>query len=212
MFPIPLPELNPIALSLGPIAIRWYSLAYITGILFGLFCLKKANEKDKFLSAEAYDNWLVWMVLSILLGGRFGYVFFYNAPYFFAHPLEILAFWHGGMSFHGGLIGSILGMWLFSKKYKIDFFQLTDVLAVATPVRLFFGRLANFVNMELYGRITGSDYGIIFPGAGDFPRHPSQLYEAFLEGILLFIILFSLQRFTKVSRTHGILRGVFLTF
>ena len=212
MFPIHLPELNPIALQLGPIAIRWYSLAYIAGILFTMFWLKKCNEKEKFLSEKAYDDWLFWAVLSILLGGRLGYVFFYNSSYFLHHPLEIFAFWQGGMSFHGGLIGAIFGMWLFARKYKIDFLKLTDALAVAAPIGLLCGRIANFINMELYGRVTGSDFGIIFPNGGDLPRHPSQLYEAALEGVFLFIILFSLNHFTKISKERGILSGLFLVF
>lgn len=209
-FPIILPELNPVAISLGPITIRWYSLAYIAGILFALFWLKKCNEKDHFLSEQAYDDWLFWAVLSVLFGGRFGYVFFYNPSYFFAHPLEIFAFWQGGMSFHGGLCGAILGMWIFAKKYKIAFLKLTDSLAVAAPVGLFFGRLANFINMELYGRVTGSSFGVIFPNGGDLPRHPSQLYEASLEGVLLFLILFSLQNFSNFSKRRGFLSGSFL--
>lgn len=209
-FPITLPEFNPVALAIGPLAIRWYSLAYIAGILFTLFWLKKCNQKEKFLSAKAYDDWLTWAILSILLGGRFGYVFFYNFSYFIHHPLEIFAFWHGGMSFHGGLLGAILGMWIFAKKYQIDFLKLTDCLVVAAPVGLFFGRLANFVNLELYGRVTNSNYGMIFPGAGDLPRHPSQLYEAFLEGIILFTILFSLRN--KFPKQPGKLSGIFLIF
>ncbi len=209
-FPITLPELDPIAISLGPIAIRWYSLAYIAGILFTLFWLKKCNEKENFLSEKAYDDWLFWAVFSVLLGGRFGYVFFYNPSYFFSHPLEVFAFWQGGMSFHGGLCGAIFGMWLFTKKYKINFLQLTDCLAVAAPVGLFFGRLTNFVNMELYGRPTGSNFGVIFPNGGDLPRHPSQLYEAALEGILLFVILMSLHHFFAFSKRRGFLSGSFL--
>lgn len=211
-FPIILPEINPIALSIGPIAIRWYSLAYIAGILFTLFWLKKTNQKDNFLSSKAYDDWIVWAVLSVMLGGRIGYVLFYNFSYFLSNPLEIFAFWQGGMSFHGGLVGSIFGMWLYAKKYKIVFLKLTDVLAVAAPVGLFFGRLANFVNMELYGRISGSNFGVIFPNAGDLPRHPSQLYEAILEGILLFIILISLYHVKKIKEKNGCLSGLFLVF
>jgi phosphatidylglycerol:prolipoprotein diacylglycerol transferase len=211
-FPIILPEIDPIALSLGPIAIRWYSLAYIAGILFALFWLKKLNQKDNFLSQKAYDDWLVWAVLSIMIGGRLGYVFFYNSSYFLENLLEIFAFWQGGMSFHGGLLGSIFGMWLFAKKYKVNFLQLTDALSIAAPIGLFFGRLANFVNMELYGRVSGSNFGIIFPNAGDLPRHPSQLYEAALEGILLFLILFSLNNFTKIRQVKGCLSGLFLVF
>jgi phosphatidylglycerol:prolipoprotein diacylglycerol transferase len=187
-------------------------LAYIIGILFTLFWLKKTNDKQKFLSEKACDDWLMWAVFSIMLGGRFGYVFFYNPQYFLSHPLEILAFWNGGMSFHGGLLGSILGMWIFAKKYKINFLQLTDAIAISAPVGLFFGRLANFVNMELYGRVSGSNFGVVFPGAGDLPRHPSQLYEAALEGILLFIILFSLNRLTKINQKLGTLSGLFLIF
>jgi phosphatidylglycerol:prolipoprotein diacylglycerol transferase len=208
-FPIILPEFDPVFFSIGPLDIRWYSLAYIGGILFTLFWLKKCNEKTKFLSEKAYEDWLTWAILSILLGGRFGYVFFYNAEYFLENPLEIFAFWHGGMSFHGGLLGAILGMWIYAKKYKINFLQLTDCLVVAAPVGLFLGRLANFINLELYGRVTGSNFGMIFPNAGDLPRHPSQLYEAFLEGIVLFAILFSLRnRFNS----EGKLSGIFLIF
>jgi phosphatidylglycerol:prolipoprotein diacylglycerol transferase len=208
--PLSLQALDPIAISIGPIAIRWYSLAYIAGILFGLFWIKKNNEGQKLLSVEAYDAWIAWIVLSILLGGRIGYVLLYNFSYFLENPLEIFAFWHGGMSFHGGLIGSVLGMWLFAKKYKIDFLKFGDVLCSGAPVGLFFGRLANFVNMELYGRVTDSKFGVIFPNAGELPRHPSQLYEAFLEGILLFIILLSLKKFTKFGKKPGSLSGTFL--
>lgn len=206
-FPINLPQLDPVAISFGSIAIRWYSLAYIAGILFTLFWLKKCNEKDNFLSPKAYDDWLLWAVFSIMFGGRLGYVFFYNPQYFLKFPLDIFAFWQGGMSFHGGLLGSIFGMWLFAKKYKVDFLKLTDCLSVAAPVGLFFGRLANFVNMELYGRVTGSNFGVIFPNADNLPRHPSQLYEAFLEGVVMFVILFSLRNF---SQKRGFLSGMFL--
>lgn len=209
-FPITLPAINPVALQIGFIAIRWYSLAYIAGILFTMFWIKKCNTKDNFLSPKAYDDWLLWAVLSVLLGGRLGYVLFYSPQYFLAHPLEILAVWQGGMSFHGGLCGSIFGMWLFAKKYKINFLQLSDVLSVAAPVGLFFGRLANFVNMELYGRVSGSNFGVIFPNGGDLPRHPSQLYEAALEGLLLFVILFSLNHFSKIRQFYGRLSGLFL--
>jgi phosphatidylglycerol:prolipoprotein diacylglycerol transferase len=209
-FPIKLPELDPVAISIGPIAIRWYSLAYIAGILFALFWLKKCNQKDKFLSEKAYDDWLSWAILSVLLGGRLGYVFFYNASYFLSNPLEILAFWQGGMSFHGGLCGAIFGMWVFAKKYQINFLKLTDTLAVAAPVGIFFGRIANFINMELYGRVSGSEFGIIFPNGGDLPRHPSQLYEATLEGLILFIILILAHNFLAISQKRGFLSGLFL--
>lgn len=211
-FPITLPEINPVAFSVGFIDIRWYSLAYIAGILFTMFWLKINNQKVPIMSQKAYDDWLFWAVLSIMIGGRLGYVLFYNFSFFIHNPTEIFAFWHGGMSFHGGLLGSIFGMYLFAKKYKINYLQLTDILAVAAPVGLFFGRLANFVNNELYGRVTNSNFGIIFPNTGNLPRHPSQLYEAFLEGILLFVILFTLNKFTKIREKIGCLSGVFLVF
>ncbi len=205
-----LPNIDPIAFSFGFITIRWYSLAYIFGIISTLLWLKKCNKKDQIMSLEAYDSWISWAVLSIIFGGRLGYVLFYNPVYFFSNPLEIFAFWHGGMSFHGGLIGSIFGMWLFATKYKIKFLKLTDILVIAAPIGLFFGRIANFVNMELYGRPTNLDYGVIFPNAGDLPRHPSQLYEAFLEGIIIFLILFTLYYTTQIKRKTGFLSGLFL--
>ncbi len=207
---ITLPNIDPVAFSLGPIAIRWYSLAYIFGILFALFWLKKVNQKTNMMSAKALDDWLLWAVLSIIIGGRLGYVIFYNGQYFLYHPLEALAIWHGGLSFHGGLAGVIIGMALFCKKYKINSFQLLDTLAVAAPIGLMFGRFANFMNMELYGRVTDGNFGIIFPNAGNLPRHPSQLYEALLEGLILFIILFCLYNFSKMKEKFGALGGTFL--
>lgn len=204
------PEFDPVILAFGPLAIRWYSLAYIFGILFTLLWLKRCNKKTPLLSEAAYDSWLTWAVLSIILGGRIGYVIFYNFSYFLTNPLEIFAFWHGGMSFHGGLLGSILGMWLFCRKHKVNFLRLTDMLVVAAPVGIFFGRIANFINLELYGRVTDSRFGMIFPGAGDLPRHPSQLYEAGLEGILTFLIMICLYSFTSAPKTPGRLSGIFL--
>ncbi len=209
-FPITLSDLNPNIVAIGPIAIRWYSVAYILGILFTWFLLKYFNNKKPIMSKEAWDDWLFWAVIGIVFGGRVGYVLFYNFSFYLQNPLQILAVWHGGMSFHGGLIGSIVSMFFFCKKYKINFFELTDILAIASPIGLFFGRIANFINMELYGRVTGSSFGVIFPNAGGLPRHPSQLYEAGLEGLLLFIILFCLAKFTKIKEKLGVLSGLFL--
>ncbi len=208
MFIFHLPELDPVAISFGSLAIRWYSLAYIFGIIFTTIWLNKTN-KDNLLSKKALDDWLSWAVISILLGGRLGYVLFYNWPFYAENPLEIIAFWNGGMSFHGGLLGAIFGMWLFAKKYQINYLKLTDRLSVAAPIGLFFGRIANFINMELYGRPTNSDYGVIFPNSDNLPRHPSQLYEAFCEGLLLFVILFLLQKHQK-AKNRGFLSGAFL--
>ncbi|MDA9573591.1 prolipoprotein diacylglyceryl transferase [Rickettsiales bacterium] len=207
-----LPYIDPVLVSLGPLQIRWYSLAYILGIIVTILWLKHINKNQNLLSKKAYDSWISWAVLSIIIGGRLGYVLFYNFNHYLNNPLEILAFWHGGMSFHGGLIGAIFGMFLFCRKYQINFLQFTDIIAIIAPIGLFFGRIANFINMELYGRFTESKFGIIFPGAGNYPRHPSQLYEAFFEGILLFIILFFCYKKTKLINYRGKISGIFLAF
>lgn len=205
-----LPYIDPVIFAIGPLQIRWYSLAYIFGIIAALLWLGRTNKKEGLMSAKAFDSWLSWAVLSIILGGRLGYVIFYNPLYFLSNPLEILAFWNGGMSFHGGLIGSGIGMYYFCKKYQIDFWKLTDNLAIIAPIGLFFGRIANFINMELYGRFTDSKFGIVFPNAGLYPRHPSQLYEAFLEGIVLFLLLIICRFKSNLYNKSGILTGIFL--
>lgn len=205
-----LPNFDPVALAIGPLEIRWYSLAYIAGILFVLFTLKKYNKADNIMNEEALDNWIVWAILGVIIGGRLGYVLFYNFSFYISHPTQILAVWQGGMSFHGGLIGAIGAMFLFCRKYKIQFFRLMDVLAISAPMGLFFGRIANFINMELYGRVTNSDYGFIFPNIDYQPRHPSQLYEAALEGLVLFAVLFLLNKYSNIRKIPGILSGLFL--
>lgn len=205
-----LPNFDPVIFSIGPLAIRWYSLAYVAGIIFTFIILKKFNLKNKIMSEKALDDWMMWMVFGIVIGGRLGYVFLYNFDYYFHNPLSIIAIWEGGMSFHGGLAGSIISMFLFCKKYKIEFFKLTDILALCAPIGLFFGRIANFINMELYGRVTTSKFGVIFPNAGELPRHPSQIYEALCEGLLTFLILASLVKFTKILNKKGITSGLFL--
>ena len=209
-FPIILPNFDPVALAIGPLEIRWYSLAYIAGILFVLFILKKYNKADNIMNEEALDNWIVWAILGVIIGGRLGYVLFYNFSFYISHPTQILAVWQGGMSFHGGLIGAIGSMYLFCRKYKIQFFRLMDVLAISAPIGLFFGRIANFINMELYGRVTNSNYGFIFPNIDYQPRHPSQLYEAALEGLVLFAVLFLLNKYSNIRKIPGILSGLFL--
>ncbi|HSQ98123.1 MAG TPA: prolipoprotein diacylglyceryl transferase [Rickettsiales bacterium] len=206
-----LPILDPIIFQIGPLAIRWYSLAYIFGIIFAWFIINYFNKKQTVFNEKAIsDDFFLYIVLSIILGGRIGYVLFYNTSYYLQNPLDIIKIWQGGMSFHGGLIGCLIGIYLLCKKHKINYWAFCDLLAVATPIGLFFGRIANFVNMELYGRITTSKIGIIFPNGGPLPRHPSQLYEAFFEGLILFCILFCLARFTKIRRQEGVLSGLFL--
>lgn len=185
------PQIDPIAFSLGPLAIRWYALAYMAGLLLGWIVLKRQITKDAGpTSSVQLDQLLNYCLIGILLGGRLGYVFFYKAGYYLAHPVEIVMIWQGGMSFHGGFLGICCAVWIFARKHKLAFLGVGDAIAMVAPIGLFFGRIANFINAELYGRVTDSPLGIIFPHAGPLPRHPSQLYEAVLEGLVLFIILY----------------------
>lgn len=211
-FPIILPNFDPVLVSLGFLQIRYYSLAYIFGILFVIFFLKKYAKLDGLMTDKNIDDWLLYAVLGIVLGGRLGYVLFYNFSYFLSYPIEILAVWQGGMSFHGGFLGSIIAMRLFCKKNNIDFLKLSDLLAISSPIGLFFGRIANFINMELHGRVTGSNFGVIFPNIDNLPRHPSQLYEAFLEGLLIFIILLFLKKYSSITKIKGSLSTLFVIF
>lgn len=192
MLTISFPNIDPIIFPLyGPIALRWYNLAYIIGLGGGLiycrFLLKKFPEL--LLSTKNLEDFFSWAVGGIIVGGRLGEVFFYFHDSFFRDPLQVFRVWEGGMSFHGAVIGLLLAFYLFSKKHKISIFHLGDCVTAAAPIGLFFGRIANFINDELYGRITTVSWAVAFPSGGYFPRHPSQLYEAFLEGVLLFIFL-----------------------
>ena len=206
------PNLDPIALDLGFLAIRWYSLAYIFGILGAWFLLRKMSVFSKSVfTVLKIDDFLLWGMLGILVGGRLGYVLFYNLPYYKEYPAEIFALWKGGMSFHGGLLGVILALVLFCWKKKINLLEVGDMVACVAPIGLFLGRLANFINGELFGRETQQvPWAIIFPAGGDMPRHPSQLYEALTEGILLFVILNVLWWFVpKYRERAGFLTGLF---
>jgi len=203
--------ISPIAFSIGPVIIRWYALAYVAAFVFGPWMFKNLNHSTgQEMSKKAMDDLLTYVILGVILGGRLGYVLFYNLPFFLAHPLEMFAVWHGGMSFHGGLLGIMAAIFLFARKYKIKAFSIMDKLTVIAPVGLFFGRIANFINMEVMGRITDRPWGIVFAGSPDtLPRHPSPLYEAALEGILLFVIMLSLWRWTKLKNKTGALSGIF---
>lgn len=182
-------NLSPIALDLGFFKLRWYSLAYIAGILVAwAYLLRLIAQPGAPLAKRHADDFIFFATIGIIAGGRLGYVLFYK-PEIFLNPLEILKLWEGGMSLHGGFLGVILGLWYFSKKNGLNLLRVCDYVAVATPFGLFFGRLANFVNGELWGRPTDLPWGIVFPGAGPEPRHPSQLYEAGIEGIFMFIVL-----------------------
>ena len=187
-------NLDPIAINLGFIAIRWYSLAYIFGIILGWWLGKKIinhlskNYRFK-INSNDFDEYITYLVISIILGGRLGYVFFYNFEFYSTNLLNIFKIWEGGMSFHGALIGIVLGTYFFSKKTGIKKLILLDIVACVSPIGIFFGRIANFINSELYGKPTNALWGVIFPKIDKIPRHPSQLYEAFLEGIVVFLIL-----------------------
>ena len=200
---------DPIAFNLFVFEIRWYSLAYIFGILFGWFYCKKFLIKDKVISS-LFDDLITYLIIGIILGGRLGYILFYALKYYSQNFIEIFFIWEGGMSFHGGLIGIIVATYLYSKKNKINKYIFLDLISVSAPIGLFFGRIANFVNGELVGKATSGSWGIIYPQIDDVPRHPSQLYECFLEGIILFIIL-NLIYFKKNYKT-GTASYAFLFF
>jgi phosphatidylglycerol---prolipoprotein diacylglyceryl transferase len=208
---IPFPPLDPIALELGPLVIRWYALAYLAGFILGWrYCMMLARQNQIAPSAKDYDDFLVWAVLGVILGGRIGYVLFYQFDYYLSDPLEALQVWRGGMSFHGGAAGVIIAIITFAKLRKFSVRAFGDLICCAVPIGLFFGRLANFVNGELFGRTTDAPWGVIFPRGGEVPRHPSQIYEAALEGAVLFVILYLLARNPQVRARPGILSGVFL--
>lgn len=209
---LPYPQIDPIALQLGPLAIRWYSLAYIGGILLGWWLILREHKKRPLanLTQKAIDDMVVYAVIGIILGGRLGYTLFYKPSYYLAHPDQILHVWEGGMSFHGGLTGFIIAFYIFARRYKIQFLALMDLMAVAAPIGIFLGRMANFINGELYGRPTDSPLAMIFPKSDGLPRHPSQLYEAGMEGVLLFVLLLCLLKFTRVREKVGLLSGIFM--
>ena len=201
---------DPVAFSVFSFEIRWYSFAYVFGILIGWYLSKKYfidNEKVK----ETFDDYITYVILGIIIGGRLGYVIFYDLSYFLDNPIEILQIWNGGMSFHGGLLGVILSSIIFAKSKKIEVFEYLDVIAIVTPIGLFFGRIANFINSELYGKSTEVFWSVKFLKVDNISRHPSQLYEAFLEGIILFFILIYFKR-NKKNTSHGFLSGSFLIF
>ncbi|MDG1287927.1 MAG: prolipoprotein diacylglyceryl transferase [Rickettsiales bacterium] len=206
------PQIDPVLFEVGPLAIRWYALAYVAGIFIGWWLLKRLSDKTTppLMGPKALDDIMLYAIFGIILGGRLGYVLFYNLPFYLENPLMALQIWKGGMSFHGGLAGVILAMILFARRFEILFLKLMDLLAVVAPIGLFFGRIANFINGELWGRVADVPWGMIFPSGGNIVRHPSQLYEAALEGVVLFVILFILISCTRVREKAGMLSGLFL--
>jgi len=211
---IPFPAFDPIMISFGPFAVRWYALAYIVGILAGWFYGRAIISSERLWGGAApftvldFDDFVIWITLGIILGGRTGYVLFYNFPHFAAHPLEILQLWNGGMSFHGGVTGCVVAIVLFALHRHIPMLSLGDVTAAVAPIGLFLGRIANFINGELWGRPTNVPWAMVFPYGGPIPRHPSQLYEASLEGVALFFVLAVLVRAGALKRS-GVVTGAF---
>ncbi|MGH6947531.1 MAG: prolipoprotein diacylglyceryl transferase [Kiloniellales bacterium] len=205
------PDIDPVIFEIGPFALRWYALAYIVGLLLGWrYCRWLGRKAPERIAPEVFDDLLLWATLGVILGGRLGYVVFYNLEAYLSNPLDILMVWKGGMSFHGGALGVILACLLFARRHGIAFFALADPVAAATPIGLFFGRIANFVNSELYGRPTDLPWGMVFPADPDrLPRHPSQLYEAALEGAVLFLLMLFLVRKGALGK-RCLLSGVFL--
>ena len=200
---------DPVAFNILSLEIRWYSLSYIFGIILGwLYCKKKLINDVKY--QELFDDYIFYLVLGIIIGGRLGYILFYNLEYYLNNFSEIVQIWKGGMSFHGALVGIIISAIVFSKKHTINKFVFLDLIAVSAPIGIFFGRIANFINGELVGKTTGVYWGVIFPNIDNFTRHPSQLYEAFLEGLLLFIVLAFLCRRTNALQKPGLIMGIFI--
>lgn len=214
---IDFPVFNPVALALGPIVIRWYALAYIVGIVLGWIYARSLIKKERLWGGPApitlpqLDDFILWVTIGIIVGGRTGYVLFYNLPFFIAHPSEILELWKGGMSFHGGFLGCVAAVMLFARRNNIPILSLGDITTAVAPIGLFLGRLANFINSELWGRHADASlpWAMIFPNGGPLPRHPSQLYEAGLEGIVLFAALAIMIRMGALKRP-GLILGSFI--
>ncbi|MGQ3673015.1 prolipoprotein diacylglyceryl transferase [Xanthobacter sp. TB0136] len=211
---LPFPMIDPVLVEIGPLAIRWYALAYIAGLVLGWLLGRAIVARPALwggtspMKPQDLDDALFWATLGVILGGRIGYVLFYNLPFFLENPTEIIAVWRGGMSFHGGLAGTIIALVLFARSRNIPVLSMLDVAGVVAPLGLFFGRIANFINSELWGRPTDVPWAIVFPNGGDLPRHPSQLYEAALEGLVLFAIMMLLVRMGGLRRP-GLATGIF---
>ena len=201
---------DPVAFQVLSLEIRWYSLAYIIGIILGwAYCKKKLISDQHILGL--FDDFITYLIIGIILGGRLGYALFYNLKYYLENPVEILMVWNGGMSFHGGLIGVIVASQLFSKKHKVDQFIFLDLVALSAPIGIFFGRVANFINSELIGRATDLPWSVQFVLIDNIKRHPSQLYEAFFEGIILFFLLWYFSK-KDYLQSPGKISALFLIF
>jgi len=214
---VPFPDFDPVLVHLGPLAIRWYALAYVAGILLGwryaVGLVKNRNLwalRGPPATVDQIDDLILWITIGVIVGGRTGHTIFYTPQLIWTDPLEILRVWHGGMSFHGGALGVLIALTVFALRNRLDLLRLGDIAAASAPIGLFFGRIANFINGELWGRPTRLPWGIIFPGAGPEPRHPSQLYEASLEGIVLFLVLRWATHSRKFLNRRGVVMGIFV--
>ena len=198
---------DPVALEIFSLEIRWYSLAYIFGILSGWILAKKLLIKNMEIKNK-FDDYLTYLIIGIILGGRLGYIFIYNLSFYINNPLDVFKIWQGGLSFHGGLIGVIFASIIFAKKNNQNPFLYMDIVALVAPIGIFFGRIANFINSELYGTVTNVPWAVTFIRVDNIPRHPSQLYEALLEGLFLFLLLIYFRN--KFLEKHGVISGLFL--
>ena len=207
------PQFDPVALSLGPLQVHWYGLTYLVAFGLFLFLAGRRVRQPSFAGAgwtrRDVEDLLFFGVVGVILGGRLGYVLFYKPGFYIEHPLAALTLWEGGMSFHGGLLGVIAAILLFAMRNKADPFMLSDLVAIVAPLGLLFGRLANFINGELWGRVSDVPWAMVFPRGGPLPRHPSQLYQAFFEGVLLTLIVVAVWKLTEGRRRPGLLTGVF---
>lgn len=208
---IPYPAIDPIIFQIGPLAIRWYALAYVAGLVLGWrLILRLAQKAPQPVKAIDVDDFLVWATLAVVLGGRLGHVLFYQPDYYLRDPMAILRVWEGGMSFHGGILGVTVAGLLFVRSRKLSGLIFADLLSCAAPIGLFFGRIANFINGELFGRVTDVPWAMVFPRGGSYPRHPSQLYEALLEGLVLFVVANLIYRNEALRRRPGLTTGAFI--
>lgn len=211
LFSFAFPTIDPVALTIGPFQIYWYALAYVVGIVGGIAYGRFYLQRRPFgIRPKALEESVTWLILGMVIGGRLGHVFFYDWPFYRDHPWDILATWKGGMSFHGGLVGVAVAAYLFARSAQIPFMRLADLLALLMPIGLFFGRLANFINGELYGRMSDVAWAVLFPRGGDVPRHPSQLYEAVGEGLVLALVLSWVAWRSPKAMKPGFLMGLAL--
>lgn len=214
---IPFPAIDPVALQIGPLAVRWYGLAYASGLILGWLYIRRLLSEHALwpanrapMSADDADELLIWVTAGVIIGGRLGHVLFYQSGYYFSNPLEILAIWNGGMAFHGGLLGTGIAMLIFARRHGVSIWPVMDLVSAAVPIGLFFGRTANFINAEVVGSQTTMPWGMVFPGWGNDPRHPAMLYEAALEGLALFVILRLATHTLKSLKQPGLTTGLFL--